>query len=196
MHLSTEYFGLFVFIWNPWQFYPNFEWCRMPRCLSCLIMFTVSHWYPPCKKSKILFLSSNVFQMIEPFTAHYVFALGVARFLSCAHWIIQVSMKVDLVERQENVFLKTSNASSSDVWSLPFSNNFMIHMFRFMILLVSICLCLEEGTCGLQWFFYLKLSKHSSWLTSVIITSRGDALSVSFELLAHAYLGHNELFTK
>ncbi|KAF5470225.1 hypothetical protein F2P56_010750 [Juglans regia] len=29
-------------------------------------------------------------KMIEPFTAHYVFALGVARFLSCAHWIIQI----------------------------------------------------------------------------------------------------------
>ncbi|KAH0752184.1 putative ER lumen protein-retaining receptor C28H8.4 [Solanum tuberosum] len=29
-------------------------------------------------------------QIVEPFTAHYVFALGVARFLSCAHWILQV----------------------------------------------------------------------------------------------------------
>ncbi|EEF31309.1 ER lumen protein retaining receptor, putative [Ricinus communis] len=29
-------------------------------------------------------------KMIEPFTSHYVFALGVARFLACAHWIIQV----------------------------------------------------------------------------------------------------------
>ncbi|XP_022769906.1 putative ER lumen protein-retaining receptor C28H8.4 [Durio zibethinus] len=29
-------------------------------------------------------------KMIEAFTAHYVFALGVARFLACAHWIIQV----------------------------------------------------------------------------------------------------------
>ncbi|CAA7023730.1 unnamed protein product [Microthlaspi erraticum] len=29
-------------------------------------------------------------QIIEPFTAHYVFALGVARFLACAHWLIQV----------------------------------------------------------------------------------------------------------
>ncbi|PIN26169.1 ER lumen protein retaining receptor [Handroanthus impetiginosus] len=29
-------------------------------------------------------------KMIEPFTAHYVFALGVARFLGCAHWIIKV----------------------------------------------------------------------------------------------------------
>jgi hypothetical protein len=29
-------------------------------------------------------------QIVEPFTAHYVFALGVARFLSCAHWVLQV----------------------------------------------------------------------------------------------------------
>lgn len=30
------------------------------------------------------------FQMIEPFTSHYVFALGISRFFACAHWIIQV----------------------------------------------------------------------------------------------------------
>ncbi|KAH9728729.1 er lumen protein-retaining receptor c28h8.4-related [Citrus sinensis] len=29
-------------------------------------------------------------KMIEPFTSHYVFALGVARFLSFAHWILQL----------------------------------------------------------------------------------------------------------
>ncbi|XVF63688.1 hypothetical protein PTKIN_Ptkin09bG0107000 [Pterospermum kingtungense] len=34
-------------------------------------------------------LMQNI-EIIEPFTAHYVFALGVARFLSCAHWVIQV----------------------------------------------------------------------------------------------------------
>ncbi|KAI3408932.1 uncharacterized protein J3R85_019940 [Psidium guajava] len=28
-------------------------------------------------------------KMIEPFTAHYVFALAVARFMAWAHWIIQ-----------------------------------------------------------------------------------------------------------
>ena len=33
---------------------------------------------------------SFIVQIVEPFTAHYVFALGVARFLSCAHWILQV----------------------------------------------------------------------------------------------------------
>lgn len=31
-------------------------------------------------------------QVVEPFTAHYVFALGIARFLSCAHWILQVNL--------------------------------------------------------------------------------------------------------
>lgn len=36
-----------------------------------------------------LWLMQNA-KMVEPFTAHYVFALGVARFLGCAHWIIQV----------------------------------------------------------------------------------------------------------
>ncbi|KAL8146694.1 uncharacterized protein LOC141707531 [Apium graveolens] len=29
-------------------------------------------------------------KLIEPFTAHYVFALGIARFLGCAHWVISV----------------------------------------------------------------------------------------------------------
>ncbi|KAL5562151.1 hypothetical protein UlMin_031898 [Ulmus minor] len=29
-------------------------------------------------------------KMIEPFTAHYVFALGISRFFSCAHWIIRI----------------------------------------------------------------------------------------------------------
>lgn len=29
-------------------------------------------------------------RVVEPFTAHYVFALGIARFLSCAHWVLQV----------------------------------------------------------------------------------------------------------
>ncbi|CAH9077701.1 unnamed protein product [Cuscuta europaea] len=29
-------------------------------------------------------------KVIEPFTANYVFALGISRFLSCAHWILQM----------------------------------------------------------------------------------------------------------
>ena len=33
-------------------------------------------------------------QVVERFTAHYVFCLGLSRFLSCAHWILQVSVCV------------------------------------------------------------------------------------------------------
>ncbi|XP_074271462.1 uncharacterized protein LOC141595378 [Silene latifolia] len=29
-------------------------------------------------------------KMVEPFTGHYVFALGVSRFFQCAYWIIQI----------------------------------------------------------------------------------------------------------
>ncbi|CAA0815625.1 ER lumen protein retaining receptor family protein [Striga hermonthica] len=32
-------------------------------------------------------------KIVEPFTAHYVFALGVARFISCAHWVLQVGIQ-------------------------------------------------------------------------------------------------------
>ncbi|KAF1001621.1 hypothetical protein AG4045_015456 [Apium graveolens] len=34
-------------------------------------------------------------KIVEPFTAHYVFALGVARFLSCAHWVLQLPNEND-----------------------------------------------------------------------------------------------------
>jgi ER lumen protein retaining receptor len=29
-------------------------------------------------------------KVVERFTAHYVFCLGLSRFFSCAHWILQV----------------------------------------------------------------------------------------------------------
>lgn len=38
----------------------------------------------------MVILFNVLVQIVEPFTAHYVFALGVARFLSCAHWVLQV----------------------------------------------------------------------------------------------------------
>ncbi|XP_021736930.1 putative ER lumen protein-retaining receptor C28H8.4 isoform X2 [Chenopodium quinoa] len=31
-----------------------------------------------------------LYVMVEPFTSHYVFALGVSRFMGCANWIIQL----------------------------------------------------------------------------------------------------------
>ena len=29
-------------------------------------------------------------KIVEPFTSHYMFALGIARFFTCAHWVLQV----------------------------------------------------------------------------------------------------------
>lgn len=29
-------------------------------------------------------------KVVERFTAHYVFCLGLSRFFSCAHWLLQV----------------------------------------------------------------------------------------------------------
>jgi hypothetical protein len=34
-------------------------------------------------------------KMVERFTAHYVFCLGLSRFFSCAHWILQVAAGVE-----------------------------------------------------------------------------------------------------
>lgn len=31
-------------------------------------------------------------KVVERFTAHYVFCLGLSRFFSCAHWILQVGL--------------------------------------------------------------------------------------------------------
>ena len=43
--------------------------------------------------------ASNYKQVVERFTAFYVFMLGVARFLSCAHWVLQIL--------DENSFLRS-----------------------------------------------------------------------------------------
>lgn len=45
-------------------------------------------------------------QVVEKFTAFYVFALGASRFLSCAHWLLQVL--------DPNSFLRT--ALGSGLW--------------------------------------------------------------------------------
>jgi hypothetical protein len=80
-----------VYIWKLFQYYPNFGSCRTLRykCLTPGSMFIIQ-----CAESDFItsFLNCFVlfFQIVEPFTAHYVFALGVARFLSCAHWVLQV----------------------------------------------------------------------------------------------------------
>ena len=41
---------------------------------------------PPCPFAYVLSLT----QVVERFVGHYVFCLGLSRFFSCAHWILQV----------------------------------------------------------------------------------------------------------
>ena len=40
-------------------------------------------------------------KVVEKFTAHYVFALGLSRFISCAHWILQVSVLPPFLPSQQ-----------------------------------------------------------------------------------------------
>lgn len=57
--------------------------CEGRSCISVIIYSLITHlsnW----------FCFYDILQIVESFTAHYVFALGVARFLSCAHWVLQV----------------------------------------------------------------------------------------------------------
>ena len=46
-------------------------------------------------------------QVVEKFTGHYVFALGMSRFFSCAHWILQ------MVDSQNTMLW---SALTSGVW--------------------------------------------------------------------------------
>lgn len=46
-------------------------------------------------------------KVVEKFTAHYVFALGLSRFISCAHWILQVRTPVSQTARSDSSVLRT-----------------------------------------------------------------------------------------
>ncbi|GMY28265.1 ER lumen protein-retaining receptor erd-2.2-like isoform X2 [Fagus crenata] len=50
-------------------------------------------------------------KIVEPFTAHYVFALGVARFLSCAHWVLQKLSRLSFLQ----MFVTTMSKALSAV---------------------------------------------------------------------------------
>lgn len=59
--------------------------------INFVFRFLLSYWMTVEAVSVLpqLRLIQNA-KMVEPFTAHYVFALGVARFFGCANWIIQL----------------------------------------------------------------------------------------------------------
>ncbi|KAK7857713.1 er lumen protein-retaining receptor [Quercus suber] len=59
--------------------------------LICRILWAFGSYLETISVLPQLRLMQNA-KMIEPFTAHYVFALGISRFLACAHWIVHSSI--------------------------------------------------------------------------------------------------------
>ena len=58
-------------------------------------------------------------KVVEKFTAHYVFALGLSRFVSCAHWVLQVGdfFLCELVETSaKGRCTATAPAGMSALW--------------------------------------------------------------------------------
>ncbi|XP_062173348.1 uncharacterized protein LOC133878822 [Alnus glutinosa] len=60
-----------------------------PQSFFIRVSFAFSMYMEAVSVLPQLYFMRNA-KMIEPFTAHYVFALGVSRFLACAYWIIQI----------------------------------------------------------------------------------------------------------
>lgn len=83
-------------------------------------------------------------QLIEPFTAHYVFALGVARFLGCAHWVISVSSYHTILVNIAKLIYPSNLI------------NFNIVVYRFMRLLEHICSCSGADCFGYQQYCSLR----------------------------------------
>ena len=61
--------------------------CCLPACLQILWAFCV---YLEAVSVLPQLRMMQKAKVVEKFTAHYVFALGLSRFISCAHWILQV----------------------------------------------------------------------------------------------------------
>lgn len=73
---------------------PHF-WCDLPHvpvafCPSLLqILWAVCVYLEAVSVLPQLRMMQNS-KVVERFTAHYVFCLGLSRFFSCAHWILQL----------------------------------------------------------------------------------------------------------
>ncbi|KAL2508615.1 Uncharacterized protein Fot_32262 [Forsythia ovata] len=81
--------------------------------LHFLTMFYISWW-----------------QIVESFTAHYVFALGVAWFLSCANWVLQNrKFRHDHVEAALLVFGNLAENCNTKVFPRPSQARFEENCF-------------------------------------------------------------------
>lgn len=82
--LLIGFLGPFAFIWKLFLCCHNYVWCKTQRYKLKI----ESIKFPNLLFSDYSYIHGC--QIVEPFTAHYVFALGVSRFLTCAHWVLQV----------------------------------------------------------------------------------------------------------
>lgn len=67
----------------------------LPDCVWCMFGAVVQILWAFCVYVEAVSVFPQLRMMqkakvVERFTAHYVFALGLSRFLSCAHWVLQV----------------------------------------------------------------------------------------------------------
>lgn len=71
--------------------FPQLRMMQRTKVHACVLLFYVTTYTITKTNPFIIAQILNTFQMIEPFTAHYVFALGVSRFFGAAYWILRVS---------------------------------------------------------------------------------------------------------
>ena len=102
----------------------------------------------------------SIWQIVEPFTAHYVFALGVARFLSCAHWVLQVWFWVEVSSNQLHCWY----LSYSEYWR-HLSNQFLLWSCYVVFLVVS-----SLRISQLTWFSILFSSLSETIEAEILIT--------------------------
>ena len=104
-----------------------------------------------------------VLQVVEPFTAHYVFALGIARFLSCAHWILQVDL-LSLLEVSSSIHFLCSPTDARPCLALRCWTEAVL------------CSMHWGMDYGREWCFFQKLYRQLSWLIFATTTSKGTSL--------------------
>jgi hypothetical protein len=87
MHSISDLFRCALLTLNPYRHACGAVLCC--RCLFLQILWAVCVYMEAVSVLPQLRMMQNS-KVVERFTAHYVFCLGLSRFFSCAHWILQL----------------------------------------------------------------------------------------------------------
>lgn len=90
-------------------------------------------------------LCSLICKMVEPFTGHYVFALGIARFLNFIQWTIRVSINL-----------------------IPLNQHFPFLIFRPNWSVTTLC-CISGSDCEYQGRYFYLWDSWVLWAPTVLI---------------------------